>query len=117
MTLRLSPGLWLALGAATTLAMAIPAGCGGGKASTASAGSSSGGGGHGGGAGGQAGDFVTSGGQTLASITVDPPSQSIVVQNGMGATATLHATAHFKDGTSQSLTSGVTWSADSPQVG
>ena len=117
MSFSLSRGLWLALGAAVVIA--VPLGCGSshGTSTGATSSSSSGAGGAGGSGGSGSGSFVTSGTRTLTSITVDPPTASVTLDGGMMATQAYTATATFSDGSTQPLTSGVAWAADSAQVG
>ncbi len=109
----LSYVLWLALAGAVLVA--VPLGCGGGHGTSATAGTGAGAGS--GGASGTGGTSFTGGLHTLTSVSVDPPTATIAIQSGMMSPQAFTATAHYSDGTMQTLTSGVSWSADSPGVG
>ncbi len=73
--------------------------------------------GSGGSGGSTAASFATTGGQNVASISVDPAAQTVVISPGMHSTQADTATAHFTDGTTEMLSTGVTWGSDSPGVG
>jgi len=103
-------------GALFVAVAAIVAACGGGGAS-GSAGTQPPGG-HDAGSVGDAGDGGNLlGGNTVQSITISPPTATITSVNGAPATQPFTATAHYADGTSAPLTTGLAWSADQPQVG
>ncbi|HEY8038696.1 MAG TPA: hypothetical protein VIF15_02845 [Polyangiaceae bacterium] len=53
----------------------------------------------------------------VQSLTVDPPTAAIESLNGVAVTQAFTATAHFADGTSAKVTSGVAWLGSNPQVG
>jgi hypothetical protein len=53
----------------------------------------------------------------VTSLTVDPPTASLLSDNGAAVTQQFKAIAHFSDGTSANVASGVTWTASNPQVG
>ncbi|MGH7294949.1 MAG: hypothetical protein ACRELB_08450, partial [Polyangiaceae bacterium] len=97
---------------------AIAAGCGGGnKAGYGAAGdagvdSSSGGGGD-----GAAGEGGLIGGQTVKSLALSPPTATLTCSNGAGAQQPYTLTAQYADGSSATVTAGVTWTSDSPAVG
>jgi hypothetical protein len=108
----------LAVGAGLLLA-AIAAACG--SSSNGSHGTADGGGGgatDGGGGTSLGGDSgLTLGVTSVTSLEVDPPTASIQSLNGATATQAFTVTAHYSDGTSAAITSGVTWSSGLPQVG
>ena len=71
-----------------------------------------------GGAGDGGGILGTGGQRTVDSLTVDPPTAALVVENGGAAQTTqFKATAHYADGATSELTGGVTWTATNLQVG
>jgi hypothetical protein len=96
--------------------LAIVPACGGGGAHTSGSGGSAG---TTNGGAGDGGDFITNGsGMTsLASISVDPPQASLEIKDGAIVTQKLAATAHFADGSTQALSSNVSWTVDAPAVG
>ncbi len=108
-------GLWVvtALAAST----ALPAGCGA-KHDGSNAQGTAGGGTS---TTGTGGDLGLGGGfgstSALISIAISPATASIECLNGAPGAQTFIATGHYKDGTTQNLTSVVSWSATGPQVG
>jgi hypothetical protein len=98
---------------ALAVAASLPFGCAPKKADpTSSTGSSSGGNG-----GSSAASFSSTGGQTVISVTVDPPDQTLVISLGMKSTQAYTASAHMSDGSTEMLSTGITWGSDSPAVG
>ena len=74
-------------------------------------------GGNGGGDGG-GGILGPSGQRTVASLSVDPPTAALTVENGGPAqTQQFKAIVHYTDSTTAELTGGVTWTATNLQVG
>ena len=53
----------------------------------------------------------------LDSIAIDPPSASITSVDGALASQSFAVVARYADGTSRTLSSGVSFSADAPQIG
>ena len=109
-------GLWIATTLAATLG--LPAACGSSHATSHGASTSgdstttaSGAGGN----QGLGGNFGST--SDLVSMAVSPPTASIACLDGAPGTQSFTATGHYKDGTSQDITSTVTWSAPGLQVG
>ena len=73
----------------------------------------------GGGAGDDGGGILGNPGQkTITSLTVDPPTAALTVENGGPAqTMQFKAIAHYADNTTQEIGGGVTWTATNLQVG
>ena len=72
--------------------------------------------------GGDEGGLILGGGEggidkPVTSLTVDPPTASLLSDNGAAVTQQFKAIAHFSDGTSANVGAGVTWTASNPQVG
>jgi hypothetical protein len=67
---------------------------------------------------GDGGGVLGNGQKTITSLTLDPPTASLVVENG-GPAQTLQykAIAHYTDNTTSEMTGGVTWTATNLQVG
>jgi hypothetical protein len=66
---------------------------------------------------GDGGASTSFGTKTLASIEVSPAGASIESMDGAPVTQALSVIAHYADGTSGPITTGVTWTAGLPQVG
>jgi hypothetical protein len=64
--------------------------------------------------GGDAGRLGTT---TVQSLTIAPMSPTVQCKNGVGASTGFVATAHYANGTHAVVTSGISWSANSPQIG
>ncbi len=105
----------LGLVVALAVLAALAGACGQGKASSAGNTMSGAGGGGQGGNDGLGGSFGNPG--DLVSITVTPGTAAIESLNGAPVTQAFTATGKLKDGTSQVLTSVVTWAASGPQIG
>ena len=101
---------WLWLVVAMIVAALAPLACSGDDAASAS------GTGHGGGTSTSSG-LGFGGNDSLQSLSIDPPTASIECLNGATATQQFNATLDHGDGTKETLTSGVSWSATAPQVG
>jgi hypothetical protein len=71
------------------------------------------------GAGDDGGGILGNPGQkTITSLTVDPPTAALTVENGGAAqTKQFKAIAHYADNTTQEIGGGVTWTATNLQVG
>ena len=119
-----SRGLQL-FGITALVAAAATAGCGGGDHGNSFAGPSGDDGGsssdsstsgEGGDDGGDGGGLIGNN-PTIASISVSPPSASITSVNGKSAKQAFTVVAHYTDGTTGTLGSGVSWMQDSPLVG
>jgi hypothetical protein len=62
--------------------------------------------------------ILGNGQQTLTSLSIDPPTAALTVENGAPAqTKQFKAIAHYADNSTQELTGGVTWTATNLQVG
>ncbi|HEY8091444.1 MAG TPA: hypothetical protein VIF09_26450, partial [Polyangiaceae bacterium] len=120
MSFRWNRGMQL-LGAVAVLGAAVTgAACGGGNSGgySADAGSPDTGGG-GGDAGNLTGKDGGSFGNTpnLLTISVTPATASIESLNGAPASQAFAAQGHYDDGSTATLTTGVTWTSGEPQVG
>jgi hypothetical protein len=72
----------------------------------------------GGGNGEDGGGILGNGQKTLTSLTIDPPTAALTVENGGPAqTKQFKAIAHYADNSTQEMTGGVTWTATNLQVG
>jgi hypothetical protein len=124
--LRLDINLSLGL----ILATALAAACGGGSNEGNSGGAVSDGADAGGGqtatleidgGGGASGNFVNDGGvnfnTSVKSIEVSPATATLVSTNGAKASQTFGVIAHYSDGSTAPVTSGVSWTASSSGVG
>jgi hypothetical protein len=122
MTSTWSRGLQV-LGAVVMLAAGAAAGCGGGSHDNSFSGPGGDDGGGGSDSGTGSGDDGGDGGSligttpTLASLSITPGQAAITSLNGATAKQTFVVQAHYTNGTTGTLTNGVTWSSDSPMVG
>jgi hypothetical protein len=78
------------------------------------------------GAGSEGGPFLGDGGDggsllgnqgTIKSLAIDPPTASITSTNGSKPTQAFTVKATYTDGSTGTISSNLTWSIDSPQVG
>src|SRR5689334_1215702 len=74
--------------------------------------------GNGNGEDGGSSGILGNGTKTLTSITIDPATAALVVENGGPAqTQQFKAILHYADNSTSEMTNGVTWTATSLQVG
>jgi WD40-like Beta Propeller Repeat len=97
---------------ALALAVAAGAACGGGRP-----GASSSTHGTGSGSGGEGGTNLVGTMPVLESLSIHPATATITSVNGSQPTQSFQVQGKFNDGTTQTLSNGVTWSTDSPPVG
>ena len=98
------------------LAAAVAAACGSGSNATKSPGDAGVGASDGGGVPSLGGDGgLALGSASVTSIEVDPPTASIQSLNGATATQTFSVTAHYADGSSGPVASGVSWTTAAPR--
>lgn len=111
--------LWI--GVALAAAASTSAGCGASSPSETTHGTggsgASGGKGTGTGAGGNnfGGDLFV--GKKVVGVTLDPPLSLLDAPAGTAVSQQLTATAHYDDGSLETVTSGAVWTATAPQIG
>ncbi len=99
------------------LAVAAGAACGGSRASSSSTHGGSGGAGGGAGSGGEGGSNPLGNTPTLVSLAIQPATAAITSLNGAQPTQSFQVQANYSDGSTQSLSTGASWTTDSPPVG
>ena len=118
MTSSWSRGLQF-FGAVALVAAAAGAGCGGGGHNNSFSSGDDGGSSSDSSLGDDSGDGsnLLGNNPTLSSLSISPTQAAITSLNGATAKQAFVVTAHYADGTSSTLTSGLTWGADAPPVG